>query len=576
MQYPLSEKIGEPALFVGREQEFHSFNKWLTNIPKRLSKSRIIIARRKSGKTAFVQRIFNQLWSENGTVIPFYFEFGEEKIWYPDFAIDYYCSFASQYISFLERDEQWVNQPLTLEEIREYGLSHSNQRLVDDVNSLFKDKERELYHSMWKTARSAPHRFAALFEQRFLVILDEFQYITQYIYPDQYYQTAPIDTLAGSYHSLSESKIAPMLVTGSYANWLLNIMKQYFGAGRLKQIRFSPYLTEDEGLQAVYQYAQFYEEPITNETALQINELCLADPFFISCVILNESEGKDLTTSEGVINTVNYEISAERAEMCQNWAIYIELTVAQVNNLNAKNILLYLSKHNERYFTPQTLKDELHLDLNLHEIHRQLKIFKEADLINQGVADIDFRGLQDGTLNLVLRNRFEKEIREVAPNFKKEFSDEIAALTRKNRKLQGKVNHYAGKFAEHILATAFRSRKRFALSRFFKNVLDTTPLNLQKVKERIIIQREDGKAMEIDIVAESSCGRVVLVEVKKTQTPIGLTLVEDFQEKVEVYQNHFPDAMILPAYFSRGGFVTKARDFCIEHGIGMAEEILEW
>ncbi len=72
MQYPLSEKIGDPDLFVGREKEFRLLNKWLNNIPKRLSKSRVILARRKSGKTALVQRIFNQLWSENGPVIPFY------------------------------------------------------------------------------------------------------------------------------------------------------------------------------------------------------------------------------------------------------------------------------------------------------------------------------------------------------------------------------------------------------------------------------------------------------------------------------------------------------------------------
>jgi hypothetical protein len=70
MQYPLSEKIGDPDLFVGREKEFRLLNKWLKNIPKRLSKSRVILARRKSGKTAIVQRIFNQVWSENGLVIP--------------------------------------------------------------------------------------------------------------------------------------------------------------------------------------------------------------------------------------------------------------------------------------------------------------------------------------------------------------------------------------------------------------------------------------------------------------------------------------------------------------------------
>ncbi len=578
MQYPLTEKIGEPALFVGREPAFKSFNKWLANIPKRLSKSRVIIARRKSGKTAFVQRIFNQLWNEeNRAIIPFYFEFGENKMWYLNLAIDYYCAFASQYISFMTRNPQWIKQSLSLEQIREFGVSQSMTPLIDDVDFFIQNHKVEgLRGLMWKRACSAPHRFADLYDQRILVILDEFQYISQFIYRDEKCEGKPDETLIASYHSLSESKIAPMLVTGSYANLLSKLINRYFGAGRLKQIRFSPYLTPDEGLQAVYQYAHYYGEAITNETALQINELCMADPFFISCVILNELEGKDLTTSEGVVNSVNYEISAKTAEMSQNWAIYIEHTVARANNLNAKRMLLYLSKHNDHYFTPQSLKSELNLDLEPNEIYRQLMILKEADLIEQGMADIHFKGLQDGTLNLVLRNRFEEEIKTVAPKMKQYFSQEIADLTHKNRQLQGKVNHYAGKFAEHILAVAFRSRKRFALSQFFKNVLDTTPLNLQKVKERVLIQREDGKTMELDIVAESACGRVVLVEVKKTKPPISLTLVEDFQEKVEIYQSQFPNAIILPAYFSRGGFVAKAQDFCIKHGIGMAEEFFEW
>ncbi len=295
-----------------------------------------------------------------------------------------------------------------------------------------------------------------------------------------------------------------------------------------------------------------------------------------SCVILSDYEEKDLTTSEGVINTVNYEISSYTAEMFSTWEEYIEYTVAQVNNLNAKNILLCLSKHHERYFTPKQLQEELKLDLDVNEIHRQLRTLKEADLIQRGVSDIQFKGLQDGTLNLVLRNRFEEEIKEAAPNLKQEFTAEIAQLTRKNKQLQGKVNYYAGKFAEHILAVAMRSHKRFALSLFFSNVTDTTSLNLQKVKERVHIQREDGKGMELDIVAESSDGRVVLVEVKKTQTPVGSQLVSDFQEKVKVYQTQFPDVKVLAAYLSLGGFTKQARDLCVAHGIGIAEEILEW
>ncbi len=434
IQYPLSEKIGEPDLFVGREKEFRLLNKWLSNIPKRLSKSRVILARRKSGKTAIVQRIFNQLWSENGAIIPFYFSFEESKIWYPNLAIDYYCAFASQYISFLQRDSCLVKTPLSLEEIKEYGLANTIKPLVRDIEFLLQNRKIGGNHDlMWKTACSAPHRFAAVYEKRFLVILDEFQYITQSVYRDEKCEGKPDESLPGSYHSLSESKMAPMLVTGSYAGWLLNIMHEYLEAGRLKPTHFSPYLTFDEGLQAVYKYAQFYGEEITNETAVQINELCMADPFFIYCVIYSDFEDKDLKTSKGVINTVNYEISDDTAEMFLTWGEYLNKILDQVNNRNAKNLLLHLNKHSDRYWTPQQLKKELSLDLEVSEIQKELIILSKIDVIDRGTSNIDFRGLQDGTLNLVLRRCLEKEIEGFAPNFSKEFSVIIEKLNTENR-----------------------------------------------------------------------------------------------------------------------------------------------
>ena len=81
-----------------------------------------------------------------------------------------------------------------------------------------------------------------------------------------------------------------MLVTGSYVGWLMAIINEYLEAGRLSHIFFAPYLTQEAGLEAVYRYAEVYAEPITNETALQINELCMADPFFISCVLQSQYE----------------------------------------------------------------------------------------------------------------------------------------------------------------------------------------------------------------------------------------------------------------------------------------------
>jgi hypothetical protein len=79
--------------------------------------------------------------------------------------------------------------------------------------------------------------------------------------------------------------------------------------------------------------------------------------------------------------------------------------------------------------------------------------------------------------------------------------------------------------------------------------------------------------MEIDIVAQSSCGREILVEVKKRQEKTSLNIVEDFQEKVEVYRKLFPEKIILSACLSLGYFKTDATRFCETHGIATATKI---
>ena len=571
MQYPLQERIGNPDLFAGREKEFQDAEKWLAFIPKKLSKSRMILARRKSGKTAFVQRIFNNLWNANGDVIPFYFEMTENKIWIPQLAVKYYRAFASQYISFIERDASLVEHPLSLKKIREYGVSKSISFFVDDIDFLIEENRPHGMHGlMWDTACGGPHRFAAVHDKRFLVILDEFQNLADFVYRDEACRNALDETMPGSYHSLSESKIAPMLVTGSYISLLLEICGKYLQAGRLSDWHLDPYLTSDEGLQAVYKYAEHYNEPVTNETALLINRLCMSDPFFISCVMQSK---RDLSTEEGVIEAFNYEITDRRSMMTKTWHEYIQLTLQKNNDRHAKNMLLYLSKHSHRYYTHRELKEKLQIDLDLEVIKKKLLLLVEADVIEWGVSDIDFRGLQDGTLNLILRNRFEKEISGYVPDLKQEAYQQIRELQKDKKRLQGKLNNLSGQFAEYQLFMSFRSKKRFALSEYFSGVTDTTQLNIIDVKQRITLQRENGKRMELDVAAESDCGRVIVVEVKKQKTPVGKKIVEDFVEKLDVYARQNPDNTILPAFLSLGGIREDARQLCKQHGIGTAERI---
>ena len=573
MQYPLSERIGDPSFFVGRVHEMHDFHKWVELITRRLAPSRALLARRKSGKTAFVQRLFNQLWSANGQVIPIYFSVPEHKLWYPAFAQLYYRTFATQYISFLERDVKLVIDLLSMEQIKAYGESKGVATLVNDVEAIWQAEKEGYPVLMWERAYRAPHRTASLYDQRIVTIIDEFQYLSTNIYVREDLTGEPDESIPGSYHEISESRVAPLLLTGSYVGWMREIMRKYLEPGRIDVFDFSPYLTEEEGLLAVYTYAEALQVPINNATAVQLNTLCKADPFFIFCVINSRYPKRDLTTTAGVIATVDDTVANRKSFFSLTWQEYIGKTVKQVNDKYGKHILLHMSKHNDREWTARELKQTLHLQEDEATIHNKLLALVKGDLLEQGDADIDFHGLRDGTLYLILRHRFEKEILDHEPNLISDFNTQVATLTKENQALRGKLNHIKGQVTEFQFANTLRSRKRFRLAEFFAGATDEQPLNLLAVQTRVMLQRPDGAKKEVDIVAQTSDERVLLIDVKNQQEKPNHETVADFLEKAALYSSQHPDKTLLLAFLSLGGFTEKALELCRQHGIAWTTEL---
>lgn len=227
----------------------------------------------------------------------------------------------------------------------------------------------------------------------------------------------------------------------------------------------------------------------------------------------------------------------------------------------------------DRYWTPLQLKDALNLDLDEFEIQDRLITLAESNMIASGSSDIDSRGLQDGTLNLILRNRFEKEIEGFEPDLKSEFARQLEDLQTKNCSLRGKLNNLSGKMAEYLLVSELRKQKRIRLPDYFTDMTDDNELTLIDVRERFLFQRPDGKTAELDVLAQATDGRVLLVEVKKQQIKMGINEVEDFQHKADAYAESNPDKAVLKAFLSLGGFTDEEKLFCQEQEISMAETL---
>lgn len=80
MDYALKERIGNPGLFTGRKQELTYFLKWIDDIKEEKSQSTALLARRKMGKSALMERLFNITFYKNDGVIPLYYEIKETKM----------------------------------------------------------------------------------------------------------------------------------------------------------------------------------------------------------------------------------------------------------------------------------------------------------------------------------------------------------------------------------------------------------------------------------------------------------------------------------------------------------------
>ncbi len=132
MNIYLKEKIGNPDLFTGRKKELSFFLKWIEGTKKEISMSTAALSRRKTGKTALLQRLYNLTFEKNDGVIPFYYDVKEGKQWAVNFCNDFYLTFILQYIAFKSRNAHYLNLDAeqrerfatVIEIARQEGLEH--------------------------------------------------------------------------------------------------------------------------------------------------------------------------------------------------------------------------------------------------------------------------------------------------------------------------------------------------------------------------------------------------------------------------------------------------------------------
>ena len=540
--YALPEQIGNTELFVGRKKEFDYFlGDWYNYLVNIMAQSQAIVARRKKGKTAFLQRLFNILWSCPDTgVIPFYFSVKEMKVTLAEFAKEFFSTFINQWIGYMERKPELVSNPLYFERL---------DRQIEDAEF------KEIYESikgfervgnwglMWETVARLPSETALAKKCKIVQIFDEFQNINAYILDKR---GDVIDTMSGSYLDLAERKEAPLIISGSEIHGLSEIAQRL--TARLKELRNLP---EDEAKESIRRYAKTSRTKINEQAEEKIWNLTQGDPLYFKALFFSRhNDTKDYTNEDNIIATYTQEIT--QGEIYRTWMEYIAAFFLGANERNAKRIMLYLFQAGEERTRAQMIKD-LNLDMTDSELETKLRQLIKADLISQGETNFDYKIEKDKTYELVFRRLYQEEIDGFIPDIRKELRQEM-----------GITSYEKGKFRDYLVRE--RIKKPFNLKGLAENGIDLT------IKPKSIHERETVKVglrdREIDLIVK---GNVEMwIDVKDTKGKYGKREADRWIEVKNIINEKSPKTLF--ATYSQNGYTASGKELLVSNGVYVLKE----
>ncbi|MFW6249006.1 MAG: hypothetical protein ACOC4J_04465 [Bacteroidota bacterium] len=546
--YALPEIIGNTDLFVGRKKEFDFFlGDWYKYLEKNFPQNQAIISRRKKGKTAFLQRLFNIFWStcleKNNneiTTIPFYFSIKDTPVSLEEFSLNYFTKFCKCYQSFKSRDKKLLARVISFDGIKDYI---EDKELLRIHHTMASYKAEKRWEAMWELACETPASIATINQEKIIQIIDEFQNINEFIYDKNENR---LNQMSGIYMQVAEMREAPVIVSGSEVHWLLRIVSSLTGRFQIYSLDNLP---EDEAKKAMEKYAYYTETLINEEAKEKIWRLTQGDPLYIKALFVSRFKTtKDYTEDDNIVEVYEREIE-KGGEIYWTWMEYMLKTFHSVNKINSKRIMLYLFNQGKERNRDQIKKD-LNLPYTDEELEEKLEALIGGDLISHGTSHFDYKITEDKTYEWVFRNMYQKEIDHFVPDITKEI-----------KRAMGKDNYVKGKYQEFLIKE--KLKKPFNLKDICEPEINQR-ITPKEMKEREI--RKIGlKQYEIDLMIKCANNKEIWIDVKSTKNRYGKNELKRWLSIVNQAKDKHENVLFM--VYSQNGFTKGTKETLIENGI---------
>ena len=544
---------------------------WVKNIQRMASGSTAIISPRRLGKSVLLDRLVNTVFFKpEYKVVPFYFKMKREEITLREFILEYATSFYRQYIAYCLQDASlYQNKQVGLKKLIKIKSDHKGIVIAQDFIRNFLQEyycePRKDYNARihWENFVGIPEQLASFSGTRVAVIIDEFQDMKFYIHnvDEQELKQIRIERdhnpdirgtdLTASYAYQSQSRKAPMLVSGSAVTMIFRVVMGGPLGGRFDFIRLKP-LEFFDGAALLHQVLKIYMpgHTITSENALYASLKVNGHPYYLYCLATSKYKDKSFRNKDTIERIIKYEI--EQGKIYGFWQTHFENNRKYINSDDdeslGKKIIYYFTQYNNQ-------------PVGINAIAEKLKVPKKA--VEQKIeklylADLVYRTKgRYYSFNDICLMRF---IRFV-------YAMDLEGIDKIDLSERNLFNTLKGKFLEIVVQVTMMKFNHEKVPGKFWGKSGKIKVPLFQLVDSKYTKGFKTRPYQIDVYGKvPGEEQVWICECKYTQNKMGLPQVKKLEKAAQVLQQENKDSeYIVPQvqmwFVSTGGFTNKVLEY---------------
>jgi predicted transcriptional regulator len=574
--FPIEECM-EYDEFTDRVELLRELEAWIKNVRYKRSGSTSIISPRRLGKTVLLERLVNTVFFKpEYHVAPIYFSMGLEKFTLRAFIIHYAETFFRQYIAYCLQDPELYNaSQFSMKKLIDIETNNDDvknaQNHLSNCITYFETNHSDSDILHWAHVVRLPEQVARYSNTYAAIIIDEFQEMKFSVYntSDEKlidYQAKGLLTdqaatdLTRSYRRLSQSRVAPMLVSGSAVTMIFKTVMGGPLGGRFGFTYVKP-LSIPDGVTLLFHLIRIYRSDLSiqPEMAFYTSSQVGGHPYYLYCLVQSKFEQK-FDSREVIDALIHYETT--EGKIFGFWQTHFQSNRQYINEDNdqelGKKIIYYFIQYNNQPVGIEEIANKL--NVTKKSVEEKIEKLYLADLVWRTKGR--FYAFNDICLMRYIKFVYEQDLKDI---------DKI------DLSLQSKYNMLKGRFLENVVQVTMMKFNYEEIPGEWLGKKGKIELPLFEVVDTRQVKASTTKSYQIDVFARRQ--KITwLCECKYTRTKMGMNQVNKLERAADAAMREAAEmGATLPEIqmwlISTGGFTDnvlkyvnkKSNIYCSNH-----------